>query len=77
MDNIEQRVCRLVADVFGLAPGDVTTATTYEQVPEWDSLHILNLLMAVEEEFGVSIAPEDAAELTSVAKIAALVRSKT
>lgn len=77
MDSIETRSCRLVADVFGLAPEAVTTATTYEQVPEWDSLHILKLLMAVEEEFGISVDPEEAAQLTSVAGIVGLVRGKS
>jgi acyl carrier protein len=76
MEPIEDRVRRVVAEVFGLDPASVTLATANEQVESWDSLNILNLLMAVEEEFGISLSPEEAGQLTSVAGIVALVRSK-
>lgn len=76
MESIEDRVRRVVAEVFGLEPAAVTLATTNEGVDNWDSLNILNLLMAVEEEFGISVDPEEAGQLTSVAGVVALVKSK-
>ena len=76
MESLEDRVCRTVAEVFGLDLAAVTLQTTNEQVESWDSLNILNLLMAVEEEFGISLSPEEAGRLTSVDGILTLVRSK-
>ena len=54
----------------------VTRATSHETVEEWDSLNVLNMLMAVESEFGVSISPEEAANFVSVEKILAVLASK-
>jgi acyl carrier protein len=76
VDPLEQRTCQVVADVFGLPAGEVTLATSHETVEAWDSLNMLNILMAIEGEFGVTIAPEEAAELVSVARIVAVLRSK-
>jgi acyl carrier protein len=75
-ETIEQRTCRVVADVFGLPIEQVTRATSHENVEGWDSLNVLNILMAVEGEFGVGISPEEAAEFVSVEKIVAVVESK-
>jgi acyl carrier protein len=75
-DSVEQRTCQVVADVFGLPVGDVTLATSHQAVEGWDSLNMLNILMAIEGEFGVTIAPEEAAEFVSVARIVAVLRSK-
>jgi acyl carrier protein len=75
-DSVEQRTRQVVADVFGLPLDKVTLQTSHETVEEWDSLNLLNILMAVEGEFGVSVSPEEAAEFGSVEKIVAVVRSK-
>jgi acyl carrier protein len=40
-----------------------------DNVPSWDSLKHMNLVLALEEEFKVSIPDEDAANITSYALI--------
>lgn len=65
-DSTETRVRRVVSDVFGVPVDQVSLATTHESVDGWDSLSVINLLMAVEGEFGVSMEPEDAAHFGSV-----------
>lgn len=52
-------------DDFG--PGDI---------PGWDSLGMLNLLGAVEKEFGVSLGLEDMARLDSVAGVRRILAEK-
>lgn len=63
------RVRQLVADVLGASVDDVSANTSHEDVPAWDSLNIVKLAMAVEAEFGVTITPDDAMNLTSVRAI--------
>ena len=72
----QSRSLRPVDNVTELPLDKVTLATSHETVEEWDSLNLLNILMAVEGEFGVSFSPEEAAEFASVEKIVAVVRSK-
>ncbi len=75
-ESVEQRTRRLVAEVFGLPFETVTRATSHETVDEWDSLAVLNVLMAVESEFNVEISPEEAASFMSVEQILAVLAAK-
>ena len=75
-DSVEQRARRLVAEVFGLPLESVTCATSHETVEEWDSINVLNLLLAVESEFDVVVSPEEAASFMSVEKILAVLATK-
>jgi acyl carrier protein len=67
-------VCEVVGDVFGVPRAELSGLTTREQVPEWDSLGHLNLMLALEDEFDTSFSVEEMATLDSVAAIAARVR---
>jgi acyl carrier protein len=65
-----------VAEIFGLPVEEVTLSSSHETIEEWDSLNLLNILMSVEGEFGVSVSPEEAAEFVSVERILGVLRSK-
>ena len=74
--SVEHRTRQLVADVFGLPLDTVTRETSHKTVEDWDSLNVLNVLLAVEGEFGVTISPEEAANFVSVEKILAVLEAK-
>ena len=74
--SVEDRTRRIVGEVFGLPLEEVSLKTAHDDIENWDSLNILNLLMAVESEFGVSISPEEAADFLSVELIVAVVKEK-
>lgn len=76
MPSIVDRTCKVVAEVFGLSPAEVTPQTSHESVPDWDSLNLLNVLMSIEGEFGITVSPEEAAEFVSVERIVAVLKSK-
>jgi len=59
----------VVADVFGLDPGSVTIQTSHDNVDKWDSLNMINLMIALEAEFGISIDIEKVSEMLSVERI--------
>ncbi|HEY2895225.1 MAG TPA: acyl carrier protein [Pirellulales bacterium] len=75
-DTVEHRTRQLVAEIFGLPIEAVTLSSSHETIEEWDSLNLLNILMSVEGEFGVSVSPEEAAEFVSVERILGVLRSK-
>jgi acyl carrier protein len=66
---MDERIVRIVAQVFGLAEDAVKVSDGPETVPTWDSLAHLNLMLALEAEFGVELAPDDAMRMTSVGAI--------
>ena len=41
----------------------------------WDSLNHLNLVMAIEEEFKVSLSPDDTLDMRDVGQIRAILRT--
>ena len=64
-----EEVAVLAAEVFQ-SEGAVTADSTAETVEEWDSLHHLNLVVALETRYGVMLDPLEAAELTSIRGLA-------
>jgi len=59
----------VVSRVFGVDPGSLDDASSPETVEGWDSMGHLNLVAALEQEFGVSIDIGDVMEMVTVKKI--------
>ncbi|HEV8534276.1 MAG TPA: acyl carrier protein [Candidatus Limnocylindria bacterium] len=68
MNALNGRLTGLVARVLDLPAAQVEDASA-DSTPGWDSLAHLRLLMAVEEEYGVSFSPDEIADLDSVRRI--------
>lgn len=65
----EEKLRQVMASIFKVAVGSIGPASSMDNVPSWDSLQHMNLVLALEEEFVVSIPDEDAANMTSYALI--------
>jgi acyl carrier protein len=61
----ESRLKRVLANIFGVPEESLDETSSQDNVPTWDSLHHMNLVLALEEEFGVIIPDEDAANMMS------------
>lgn len=70
-DTIETQLRRVFSQVLGLAEETVDDATAPDNTTQWDSLAHLRLVMAVEEEFGITIPAEQIMDMISF-KIARL-----
>ena len=65
MDEVESRLVNCFATVFPeLAPPEIPSVSM-GSLASWDSLAGITLLSLIEEEFGLSISPDDAAGLVS------------
>lgn len=63
---IDENVLKdVMAAVLGVPSGSISEATSMDTVKAWDSIKHMNLVLALEEEFGISIPDEDAANITS------------
>jgi acyl carrier protein len=74
--DVGRRVIEIAADVLGEPPGSISNDTTPADIEAWDSLAQLNLVVALEDEFAIQLAPEDMDLMVSVGAIAALVSSR-
>jgi acyl carrier protein len=65
MADIESRLIRCFATAFPeLAPQEIPTVSM-SSLASWDSLAGITLLALIEEEFGITISPDDAAGMVS------------
>jgi acyl carrier protein len=60
-----------LATTLKVPPASVTATTRDEDLPSWDSLGQVNLIMALEQTFDIYIEVEDFATLNSVPAILA------
>ncbi len=66
MENIEQRVKKIVAEQLGVPETDVKNESSFVNDLGADSLDTVELVMALEEEFECEIPDEDAEKITTV-----------
>ncbi len=66
MENVEQRVKKIVAEQLGVNEADVKSESSFVNDLGADSLDTVELVMALEEGFGMEIPDEDAEKITTV-----------
>ena len=66
MENIVARVKKIVAKQIGVNEADIKDNSSFVEDLGADSLDTVELVMALEEEFGCEIPDEDAEKITTV-----------
>ncbi len=66
MENIEQRVKKIVAEQLGVNEADIKIESSFVDDLGADSLDTVELVMALEEEFECEIPDEEAEKITNV-----------
>lgn len=64
-NDVEERVRKIAAKIFDVKPDDVRRETTFAELGA-DSLHQVELAMAVEESFGLEISESVVRQFASV-----------
>jgi acyl carrier protein len=76
-DAIVDRVVDLAAEIFGVSPASLSTHTTPADVDSWDSVALLNLMVALEDEYSIQFNVEDADGAESLGALATLVAARS
>ena len=66
---LEQRVKDIIDEQLGVKPDQVTPAAKFIEDLGADSLDTVELVMALEEEFGIEVPDEQAEKLQSVGDV--------
>lgn len=75
MASTEERVKNIVVDLLGVDVEKVTPNARFREDLEADSLDLVELIMAFEEEFGGEISDEDAQKITTVGEAVTYISS--
>ena len=73
--NIEEKVKAIVSEQLEVAAEKLTTETTFEEI-DADSLDIVELVMALEEEFDLEISDHEIEEIKTLGDIIKFIESK-
>lgn len=65
-EDLESRIIEIIAEQLGMDPGEIEPESTYVEDLGADSLDIVELIMALEEEFEVEVPDEEAEKLLTV-----------
>lgn len=68
-DEIMSKVKGIVVEYLGVDEDKVTETATFRDDLEADSLDLVELIMAFEDEFGGEISDEEAQDITSVGEV--------
>ena len=66
MPGVEDKVKHIIVDQLGLEAADVSAASSFVDDLGADSLDRVELIMALEETFGIEIPDEDAEKIVTV-----------
>ena len=66
MTDTMERLQRVVGTVLNVPPSEVDEETSPDTHESWDSLSHIDLVVALEAEFGVAFSAEDTMEMLSV-----------
>lgn len=64
--SIEERLRRIISEQLGVEESQVTPNASFEEDLNADSLDLVELIMSLEEEFGIEISEEDAEKIRTV-----------
>jgi acyl carrier protein len=72
--SIEERLKRIISEQLGVDENQVVPAASFEEDLNADSLDLVELIMSLEEEFGVEISEEDAEKIRTVGDASEYIR---
>ncbi len=74
MDEDMKKLTAIIADVLNVDPNEITPETTFTDDLGADSLDLYQILMGMEEEYGISVPQEQAESITTVAEALELIK---
>jgi acyl carrier protein len=75
VENVEQEIVSIISDVSGLDTEDITPEKNFFKDLEVDSIKAIEITVAIEKKFKVSIRDEDVPKITTVKEAVELVNS--
>lgn len=64
--TLENRLHDVLFKILGVPVESITDETSPDNTAEWSSMAHLSVIMAIEDEFGIQLSPEETMEMLSV-----------
>lgn len=76
MAEVFERVRKVICEQLSVTEGEVSEDKRFQEDLNADSLDVVELIMALEEEFGIEIPDDDVANMKSVGDVTSYVAEK-
>jgi acyl carrier protein len=76
-DNVFEKVKKVVCEELGVQESEVKAESSFTEDLGADSLDIVELVMAIEEQFSIEIPDDDVANLKTVGDVVSYIEKKT
>ncbi len=76
MADVDGKVKKIISEQLGVPEGDVKSESSFVNDLGADSLDTVELVMALEEEFGIEIPDEDAEKIATVQNAIDYIKAK-
>ncbi|MGH7961812.1 MAG: acyl carrier protein [Candidatus Binatia bacterium] len=73
VDHVDKGVREVMAAIFNLAPQSIDATASPATIEVWDSMQHLNLVLALEEHFGVQFSIDEVATLNNYPAIVTVI----
>ena len=74
--ELQEKVRTVLAKVLNVGLDEITPETTFGDLPQWDSMGHMEVMIVLEENFGVDINADTISDLVSVPAICEHVSGK-
>lgn len=70
-----EKLKKIIAKVLNVDPEEITPESTFMDDLGADSLDVYQIIMGIEEEFDIEVAPEKAEKITTVEEAVDMIKS--
>lgn len=68
-EQLQSRVKTVLAGVFQLSPEELPDDLIFGDIPQWDSMGHMEVMMSLEQNFGIEVTADTIGGLTSIQAI--------
>ncbi|MDE6025345.1 MAG: acyl carrier protein [Lachnospiraceae bacterium] len=67
--SVKEEIIKIMTEVLEVEESTLDEDTAIGDIPEWDSLHHLNIISTIENRFGIQFTPDILMDLEDVSDI--------
>ena len=72
---MDQRLFKIFKETFNCQDGEINDSIKYEQLEGWDSMGHLMLITAIENEYGISLLPDEVIIMGDIPTIEKIIKN--